>query len=298
MTKPGVRWLALDCRFRQHPKVALAGYWGAQAAQAAWELAKALDMPDGDVSRYWRADYLRAWLQLPQDCADDLAEGMRAAEDVGLIECRDGRYYIHDWSDWQTQSMTAVRQQRHRDRERSAPIDVTLCHAMSRDDDHNVTLSRDVTKGVTEMEMEMEMDQSAKRAIPGTPYPDPHEQSTTTDEDYALADAHRELAVRSAPDHRLSSVIAYDQVRAEHARQMADLRRSGKSTQDIRDVMAWAFADPHWSSVVQKRPAKLDEHWDTISAQRRTRTAGRARASPSSKPKCIVTREEIERRTK
>lgn len=145
-----------------------------------------------------------------------------------------------------------------------------------------LTLSLTLTNTLT--------DQDPLRAIPGS--------TEALEEHGALAEMHRYRAVCNDPGHRLSNDIVWDQVKSEHARQFAILC-GRKSFDEVRQMLDWAFSDPHWSSIVQKCPAKLDEHWDTISAQRRTRLAGRSRASPSSsRRKCIVTPEEIERRTK
>lgn len=102
-------------------------------------------------------------------------------------------------------------------------------------------------------------DQNSSRAIPDS---------------LDLADTYRSLTVTAYPDHKLASDIVYDQIRPEMARQFSPLLARGKSPHEIAEMMNWAFAHPRWATVMQIRPAKVDEHWDTMSAQRQMSRSG------------------------
>jgi hypothetical protein len=111
------KWLRVDALFRQHPKFISAGHWGSQAVQAAWEIAKAYDCPDGDVTQYWKQEYISWWLHADAGDLDSVQNGMERAETSGLIERSGDRVLIHDWRDHQPETSTE-RVRRHRKKQR------------------------------------------------------------------------------------------------------------------------------------------------------------------------------------
>lgn len=119
------KWFRVDALFRQHPKFVSAGRRGTEATQAAWEIAKAFDCADGDVTQYWTPAYLARWLNAADSDRDEISAGMAAAEEANLIERRESRVLIHDWRDHQPESSTE-RVRKHRERKKRQKHDETV----------------------------------------------------------------------------------------------------------------------------------------------------------------------------
>lgn len=104
------RWLKVNADAVHHPKAAKAGPWGWCVREACWHIAKSMDCPGGDVTAYWRAGFIRDWspvLRLHRKGLSYTLEGMSTAVAAGWIDHADGRYVVHDWDHYQTETTTA-----------------------------------------------------------------------------------------------------------------------------------------------------------------------------------------------
>jgi hypothetical protein len=85
------KWLKLDCLTANHPKMLAAGPWGMAVTKAAWELARAHDCNDGEITRFWNVYHLSRQTLLDQmGQAGHLLTmvGMYRAVQSGLIETK------------------------------------------------------------------------------------------------------------------------------------------------------------------------------------------------------------------
>lgn len=114
------KWLRVDALHSQHAKFDEMGHWGWSIVNAAWCLAKAFDLSDGDITQYWRPKALAKWSLLDQidGGLKFAAIGMKAALDMGLVEEKDGRFYIHDWEEYQRDRTAAERKRRQREKQK------------------------------------------------------------------------------------------------------------------------------------------------------------------------------------
>ena len=113
------KWMRLDCMWRRHPKHKRAGSIGRDVTAAIWEIAKTFDVSDGDITKYWDAEYIADWLDY--DDAYDISRVPSAMDkvlEVGSIECNDGRYYIHNWTEYQRRAGKSERQAKYREKQR------------------------------------------------------------------------------------------------------------------------------------------------------------------------------------
>ena len=103
------KWLRKDAAIRRHPKFIKAGFFGQNAAEAAWEFAKMHDRDDGEITDIWDTDLIIRWCNLPEDGQDykpHFKSGMMKAEKVRLIDRRDVVVFIHDWEEMQPNKST------------------------------------------------------------------------------------------------------------------------------------------------------------------------------------------------
>lgn len=166
------KWLRVDAACDEHPKMLAAGPWGSMVVLAIWRRAKMFDMHDGDVTRFWAATpiarqlKLDAWSSGKTTGFDLVQEGMEAALREGLVEERSGRFFIHDWQDYQRDPTGAVRQKKCRANKKAA----TERNGQSRVTDSGHALHRDVTLDRTGQDRTKS--KLADAGDPTTPTPD------------------------------------------------------------------------------------------------------------------------------
>ena len=85
------KWLKYEALVSHHPKIVAAGPAGKQVIAACWELCKAHDRDDGEITPFWNEYTLGRWTLLDKWGEAGMAIvrlGMKRCLDVGLIECR------------------------------------------------------------------------------------------------------------------------------------------------------------------------------------------------------------------
>ena len=137
------KWLRLEALHIYNPKFGEAGHWGWMVTMACWCIAKANDIEDGDVTKFWNPQNIAKWCELG-DVPKPMHRvklGMQRALDADLIKIVNDRYVIHDWSVYQRSGSSADRVRKHRDRKKTFNNNGDL--------ENDVTL-HDVTCNVTE----------------------------------------------------------------------------------------------------------------------------------------------------
>lgn len=257
------KWYRCDSNASNHPKFIRAGFFGGSLVRICWEIAKEFDCVDGDITSFWQADFLgaRSRLEREPNGQELISVAMSKAIESGLIFEKEGRFFIHDWNEYQMDN-GAVRQKRYRAKRKDAekidnsksvtsPLhNVTSPRVTVTPDNDNDIIDNDIIDNdITTYETK----KTENKKVNGF-----------SDSVMKITKSLRDAIVLWKPSHLLAEKEEFKRVAKTWAVEVDRMIRIDKrKPEEIENILSWLPTDQFWPGVIQS-PRNLRKHFDTL----------------------------------
>lgn len=119
------QWLTISPFIDSLEEFENAGPIGSIVVQASWRIAKSFNLLDGDITPYWRDEFIARLLHFDdlkcpscKECIGEelIRQGMAGALKSGLVEEHRGTIFSCEWIDERKRAVATERQRRYRAR--------------------------------------------------------------------------------------------------------------------------------------------------------------------------------------